>query len=225
MGEAPRHTPLGRLPSADLAALDRDGFLMLRGLAPADWLAPLCAAFDAGELPNEAWPAPRGRDWRHALVDLDPVVQRVCRRPRLLAGVARILGGAFFLIQVEGREPRPGGGAQGLHRDGGDPTLTEYASALLFLDPFGPDNGATEVAPGTHRGAGLATRVLAGEAGDALLFDANLLHGATCNTSGARRRSLLITFAVEALRPSAEATRAIRSVRMDTSERFEPRFE
>jgi ectoine hydroxylase-related dioxygenase (phytanoyl-CoA dioxygenase family) len=203
----------------------------MRGAIPAAWLAALREAFDAGELANELWPVPRGPGWRHALVDLDPTVQQVCRLPTILAAVGQALKAPFFLAQVEGREPRPGAGAQGLHRDGGGPGPAEMISALAFLDPFGPHNGATAVAPGTHRGEGLlapAQRphpdafVVTGEAGDILLLDLNVLHGATDNMSGARRRALLITYAVERLRADFDATRALRSVRMPTEARFEP---
>lgn len=187
------------------------------------------AAFDAGELPSEAWPVPRGVDWRHALVDLDPAVQQVCRLPHLLAAARLVLRQPFFLAQAEGREPAAGGGLQLLHRDGPDPTLTETVSALVFLDPYGPENGATRLLAGTHAGAGLQVAagvehpeviVLSGQAGDILVFDPNLLHGATRNVAGARRRSLLVTYALLGLREDWEQTRDIRSVRIPTDEVF-----
>jgi hypothetical protein len=229
MNELPQRAKVGALDAEDALRLDRDGFLLMRGAIPADWLAPLRAAFESGELPSPQWPVPRGLDWRHALLDLDPTVQRVCRLPRLLAGAHHILRRPFFLTQVEGREPRAGGGAQPLHRDAPVAGVVEMVSALAFLDPFGPRNGATRVAPGTHGGPGLAvagddhppTIVTEGEAGDVLLFNIDLLHGATKNSSGAPRRSLLITYAIAAMLDDHRRTRALRGVRMETEEMFE----
>lgn len=220
------------LPALEAGAaekLARDGYLLLRAAVPAALIEPLRAAFDAGELASERWPVPRGADWRHALVDLDPAVQQVCRLPDLLAAAGTILGQPFFLSQVEGREPMPGGGFQLLHRDGPGSPVAQIVSALLFLDPYGPANGGTRVLAGTHAGAGLelppsvehaGAELLAGEAGDILVFDPNLLHGATRNVSGARRRSLLLSYAVVSLRADLDATRAIRNVRMSTDEVF-----
>src|SRR5579872_1038518 len=88
-------TKIARLGAEPAERLDRDGYLLLRAAVPAPWIEPLRAAFEAGELANEAWPVPRGPDWRHALVDLDPTVQRVCRLPAVLAAAGAILRGPF----------------------------------------------------------------------------------------------------------------------------------
>lgn len=204
------------------AELARDGFVVLRGAIPPGGLEPLRAAFDAGVLAADAWPVPRGHDWRHAQVDLDPLVQRVCRLPELLACAGAILGGAFFLSQVEGRKPAPGHGLQPLHRDG-EQAATRYAAALAFLDDYGSANGATQVVPGSHRDPApdaASAITLAGAAGDIVVFDPNLLHGGTTNAAGTPRRSLLISYAAESARESLRASEALRGVRMDTSEVF-----
>ena len=203
-----------------VAQFVRDGFLLIRVEILSVSLGPLREQFDAGM--THTWPVPRGPDWYHSYVEDCETVQSVCRTPQLLEAVASGIGGPFFLAQVEGREPRKGGGGQRLHRDGqgfGGPVVI---SALAFLDDFGPENGATRLVPGTHRGepseSDLAehpnVRTLDGKAGDILVFYADLLHSGTCNVSGARRRSLLINFFPALLRDEHEATCRIRDVHM-----------
>lgn len=216
----------------DREQLHQNGYQLLRQAVPADWLDELRATFEAGVIGPEQWPVPRGLDWRHALVDLDARVQAVCRLPALLAVAGELIGEGFFLAQVEGREPLAGGGHQVLHRDLSEQRLGDRVTALVYLDDYGPANGATRIVPGSHRpGERLApfdfsdeSRVvhLAGDAGDVLLFDADLVHGASLNPSGARRRSLLVSYCAQGLYESHLQTLGLRAIRMDTSERFEP---
>lgn len=216
----------------DHDALHRDGYALLRGAIPAEWLPSLRATFDAGVLPSDRWPVPRGPGWRHSLLDLDPQVQAVCRLPAMLAVAGALIGERFFLAQVEGREPLEGGGHQGLHRDLSANRPGDTVNALAFLDDYGPHNGATRLIPGSHRPAPDAPPVhtldetgviqQSGHAGDILVFDADLVHAATLNPTGARRRSLLIGYFAEPRHAAHLATAHLRSVRMDTSAWFEP---
>lgn len=208
--------------TVNLDALDMQGYLFLRSAVPSECLAKLQSAFDNGVIPHDAWPVPRGRDWRHSQLDLDPDVQRICRLPALIDGVRRILKQPFFLAQVEGREPIIGNAPQLLHRDGAE-SAGQYMAAMVWLDPFNVDNGATQIVPGSHRlphNEAAEAVIVTGHAGDILLFDPEVLHGATTNRSGARRRSLLISYAAVPLRDQHRQTAALRGVRMDISETF-----
>lgn len=214
------------------APLHTCGYALLRGAVPAQWVGPLQAAFDAGVRPSNAWPVPRGPDWRHAQVDLDPLVQATCRLPALLACVGALIGERFLLGQVEGREPLPGAGHQGLHRDLSMHRPGDTVSVLVYLDDFDASNGATRLVPGTHgRGADagldaahaeLLACTVEGRAGDVLVFDADLLHAAGCNVRGARRRTLLCGYFASGCADALATTAALRAVRMDTRERFDP---
>ncbi len=215
--------PVGASAHAEI--LRRDGCVVLRGAIPAPWRDALRAEFDAGEKPNDQWPVPRGADWRHSLLDLSPTVQEVCRLPELLAAAGALIGEKFFLAQVEGREPLAGGGHQGLHRDLSAQRPGDTVLAIAFLDDYGPDNGATRIVPGSHRdGLALtdysdATQALqlSGRAGDILVFDADLVHAGSLNVTGARRRSLLMTFFAGPLHAAHLETAPLRGVRMQAA--------
>jgi Phytanoyl-CoA dioxygenase (PhyH) len=212
--------------------LPRDGFALLRGAIPAGWLEELRAAFEAGVIPSDQWPVPRGADWRHSLLDLDAKVQAVCRLPDVLAVAGRLIGARFFLAQVEGREPLAGGGHQKLHRDLSAERPGDTVIALAYLDDYGPGNGATRIVPGSHRPGPeeppfdfddeSRSVQLSGTAGDILVFDADLVHAASRNPSGARRRTLLISYWAEPLHASHLATAHLRNVRMEANDRFAP---
>ncbi|WP_406663153.1 phytanoyl-CoA dioxygenase family protein [Gallaecimonas sp. GXIMD1310] len=215
----------------DCQQLHRDGYVLLRQAVPKAWLPALRGAFDAGVKASHLWPVPRGVEWRHSQLDLDPTVQAVCRLPEVLAAVGELIGERFFLSQVEGREPLAGVGHQQLHRDMAAERPGDSVTALVFLDDFGAHNGATRLVPGSHRPApgqqvDLADEshsvTLNGQAGDILVFDVDLLHGGSCNVTGARRRSMLAGYFAENLYQAHQQNIALRGVRMDTSQRFEP---
>ncbi|MGY2440295.1 phytanoyl-CoA dioxygenase family protein [Pseudomonas sp. SDO52101_S400] len=216
----------------DREQLHRNGYVLLRQAIPTARLEDLRTVFDTGIKPSSEWPVPRGMDWRHSLLDIDPKVQSVCRLPPMLAVVGELIGERFFLSQVEGREPLANGGHQQLHRDLSAQRPGDTVIALVYLDDYGPDNGATRLVPGSHRPAPgeppfdftdeSRSVQLTGNAGDILIFDADLIHAGSLNPTGARRRTLLITWFSESLYPSHLETVSLRNIRMDTTERFDP---
>ena len=215
----------------DRKLLQTDGYALLGGAIPIERLDDLRAVFDAGVKPSNQWPVPREPSWRYSLLDLDLKVQAVCRQPQLLAVVGELIGERFFLAQVEGREPLRGGGHQKLHRDLSAQRRGDTVIALAYLDDYGPENGATRIVPASHRLAPVelpfnfddacSSVQLAGRAGDVLVFDADLVHAGSLNPSGAHRRTMLITYFSEPLYPQHLETASLRSVRMDTNDRFD----
>lgn len=213
------------------STLDQDGYVLLRGAIPLDWLDELREAFDAGVKPSDQWPIPRGSDWRHSSLDLDERIQAVCRLPAVLEVAGSLIGERFFLSQVEGREPLLGGGHQTLHRDFCAQRPGDTAIAIAYFDDYGPENGATRIIPGSHRPAPnepefdfndeSRSAQISGSAGDILVFDADLVHAGSLNKSGARRRTILFCFQAEPCYAAHLETRSIRGVQMDASERFE----
>lgn len=216
----------------DREQLHREGYVLLRRAIPAEWLGDLRVVFDAGVKPSGQWPVPRGMGWRYSLLDSDSRVQAVCRLPEVLAAVGELIGERFFLSQVEGREPLAGGGHQQLHRDLSAQRPGDMVSALAYFDDYGPENGATRIVPGSHRpeqgqppfdfNDESRSVQLSGSAGDILVFDVDLVHAGSLNSIGARRRSLLISYFSESLYASHLETVGLRSVRMDTTDRFDP---
>ena len=220
------------LPMHCQTSLNHDGYILLRGAIPGEWLEELRAAFDAGVKPSDQWPIPRGADWRHSSLDLVPRVQAVCRLPRVLETAGALIGERFFLSQVEGREPLLGGGHQKLHRDMSAQRPGDTVIAIAYFDDFGPENGATRLIPSSHRCAPdepefdfndeSKSMQISGSAGDILVFDADLVHAGSLNSTGARRRTILFCFQAEPCYAAHLETLALRSIQMDTSERFDP---
>lgn len=192
---------------SDLAkALDDNGYVVLRGAIPADRIEALRDTFERTYLAPELWPQPREHGTRHAMLDEESDVHAVCLLPLVLHCVYHILGRRFFLGNVQGRDPLPGGGYQALHRDWLTPEQPmPYVTGLAFLDPFGPQNGATRIIPGSHCidddsafTAPTLTHpqevILEGDPGDFLLFNGRLVHSGTRNAGGATRRALQLDF-------------------------------
>lgn len=214
------------------ATLQQAGYVLLRQAVPQGWLEELRHVFEAGVKPARQWPVPRASDWRHSQLDCAKRVQAVCRLPQLLAAVGALIGERFFLYQVEGRAPVAGGGHQALHRDLSMQRPGDLVGVMVYLDDYGPHNGATRIVPGSHRPEPGETPFdysdesrslhLSGRAGDALVFDVDLVHAASLNASGAPRRALLIGYAAEPLQIALQQTEHLRNVHMNTHECFEP---
>lgn len=207
----------GTLSADEAHSLDEHGYVLLRGVTAGPVLESLRVQFEDCVLPRDKWPFPREAGMRHAFLDNDAQTRSFCLSPRLLAAVAHLIAGRFFLAAIQGRDPLKGGGQQPLHRDWpeGEPGMVQM---LAYLDDFGPANGGTRLVPGTQHEAGEMSGygrfvqhpreiVVEGKAGDVLVLHGRLVHSGMRNESGLTRRSLLICFRDHATYGSPPDTR------------------
>ncbi|HSB08177.1 MAG TPA: phytanoyl-CoA dioxygenase family protein [Blastocatellia bacterium] len=193
-------------------ALDKDGYVVLPAVIDAPWLEGLRAAFEKGCRESGRDAAIKESGTRHIndLVNLDRVFDSVYTQPRLLAAVHHVLRAPFRLGQMNGRDPLPGYGQQGLHADWmarakGEPF--RIVTSIWLLDDFTEENGATRLVPGTHlllnqppkSFADPASRhpnqrTIVAAAGSVLVFNGHTWHSGTRNETNLPRRALQLSF-------------------------------
>jgi len=203
--------------------LDEQGYVVHPAVYDDAMLLQLQTAFEqvaAGER-QDVTGKESGTRHPHDLLNKNPLFIDACLHSKILAAVHHILARSFRLTQCGGRDPLPGYGQQGLHADwmpraNGEPFYA--ATAICMLDDFTKDNGATQLAPGTHRGYRAVPKAMAdpashhpeeiivtGKAGSVLLFNGHLWHSGTRNNSQRSRRALQCIFhASESIPPFAQ---------------------
>jgi ectoine hydroxylase-related dioxygenase (phytanoyl-CoA dioxygenase family) len=119
----------------------------------------------------------------------------ITREP-VLSLVRSVIGPDCVLSSLNSLEPLPGRGYQSLHRDEGPVGPEGYvtANSIWVLDSMDAGNGATRLIPGTHRSAELSDdhdpRLIyaSAAAGSVIVTNAHVLHAASINRDGRRRR-------------------------------------
>ncbi|MBF68481.1 MAG: hypothetical protein CMQ29_12390 [Gammaproteobacteria bacterium] len=135
-------------------------------------------------------------------------IDAIATLPRLRALIAGILGIDFILnAGAVAMSPDPGCEPQGLHRDDGfytlfpRPRVPLVVTAAIALDDFTPENGGTQVVPGSNcwpesRQPDPADVMLCEmPAGSALIWDGAVLHGGGGNSTERSRRTLTLNYA------------------------------
>lgn len=204
------------LSPREAEALDREGYVVMPGVIDTRGLECLREAFESGWRDESSARGGsrtvRESGTRHVsdLVNRDRVLAEVFTSPTVLAAIYHVLHCPFRVGQLNGREPLPGYGQQGLHADWtararGEPF--RIVTTIWLLDDFIANNGATRVVPGTHL---LLTqppksfadpanrhpdqRIITASAGSVLVFNGHLWHSGTRNETDRPRRVLQISF-------------------------------
>jgi ectoine hydroxylase-related dioxygenase (phytanoyl-CoA dioxygenase family) len=178
------------------AAIRQDGYVVLRGVLDEAVIVDLRVAFD-DDGSGHTEHVEITDSTRHAELWFG-----LAHEETFHAIVVELIG-AEFQTRIHGRNPRPGGGQQGLHADlpAGRLHAIDAVTALWMLDDFTVENGATRPVPGSHREGRAVPRSLAqplskhadeivmtGSAGDVLMFDSHLWHSGQRNTTASARR-------------------------------------
>ncbi|MEM6842221.1 MAG: phytanoyl-CoA dioxygenase family protein [Bacteroidota bacterium] len=151
-------------------------------------------------------PKEEGADRLADLVNKGEVFDIFYTHPRVLAGVAHVLGGDFKLSSLNYRAAIPSKGNQKLHADWHEvvePGDYKVCNTIWLLDDFTKENGATRLVPGTHLSGILpqeelddpwAThpdqKIIEAPAGTVVIFNSHTWHGGTDNHTNAPRRSI-----------------------------------
>ncbi|MFI0446684.1 phytanoyl-CoA dioxygenase family protein [Actinomadura sp. 6N118] len=185
---------------ADLAALERDGYVILKDLLSQK---------EREDLRSELAPllGPTGRnsfEGHHtqriySVLNKTRAVDRLVDHPRVLALLDRLLLPNYLLSQLQIINIQPGEDAQLLHPDDGFYPIPRPRAALSVatvwaIDEFTEENGATVLLPGSHRWPDgrtptemdpRVTGVM--PAGSCVLFLGTLWHGGGANRSTTAR--------------------------------------
>jgi ectoine hydroxylase-related dioxygenase (phytanoyl-CoA dioxygenase family) len=185
---------------ADLAALKRDGYVVMTGLLSREEcdelrgrLAPLL-----DQTGRNAFEGHRTQRI-YSVLEKTRAVDRLVDHPRVLAMLDRLLLANYLLSQLQVINIRPGEDAQLLHADDGmypvaRPRQELSAATIWAIDEFTEDNGATVLVPGSHLWPDGRTptdadprRSAVMPAGSCVLFLGTLWHGGGANRSTAPR--------------------------------------
>lgn len=146
------------------------------------------------------------------LVNKGPFFESIFLRYPIYDLVCSLLGDDCILSSLNSLEPLKGQGNQILHRDlpPGPAAGTIVVNSLWAIDDMNQANGATRLMPGSHRHPDPPPADEAGvlyaeiPAGSVIVTNAHILHGASANPSGGRRRVMHVYFTRKGLSQQLE---------------------
>ena len=214
--------------------IDGDGAILLKGVFDKERIARIRdlivsetdADRETGSHFNESGTDARlqRRVWFAKLVDLNPDIGRLVEDPMIFESMQKFLGDEFVMGSMCASRTMPGFGGQephidypywDYHRAKTFPMRTNASfplngQAVIIVDPFTEENGATALAPGSQKELRYPTKEdrfhdrsirLVGEPGDVALFFGAAWHCAMPNKSDAGRIGLLVEFLPKFVKP------------------------
>ncbi|MGW2662852.1 phytanoyl-CoA dioxygenase family protein [Nocardia tengchongensis] len=203
---------------ADLAALERDGYVILPDLlSPAELdeiresVGPLLDRSGRNNFEGHA------TQRVYSVLNKTRSCDRIADHPRVLALLDRLFMPNYLLSMLQVINIQPGENAQMLHTDDGfyplpRPRKPLGAATIWAIDDFTADNGATDVVPGSQLwGDELPDESTPREpvvmrAGSCVFFGGTLWHGGGANRSANSRLALTAQYCEPWLRPQEAFT-------------------
>lgn len=206
---------------ADMATLDRDGYLIWENLLNANDCQQIREAVGP-ELGHTGRNSFEGRRTQriYSVLSRTRACDRLADHPRVLAVLDRLLMPNYLLSALQAINIQPGESAQLPHHDDGfypipRPRAPLAAATIWAIDDFTSDNGSTVVYPGSHRWPARPPRPddrctpVVMPAGSCVLFVGTLWHGGGANTTDRARLAVTAQYCQPWLRPMEAFTLSI----------------
>jgi ectoine hydroxylase-related dioxygenase (phytanoyl-CoA dioxygenase family) len=202
---------------ADLAALQRDGYVILPDLLTPAELGEILDAV-APLLDRHGRNGFEGRMTQrvYSVLNKTRTCDRIADHPRVLALLDRLFLPNYLLSMLQVINILPGEQAQLLHTDDGfyplpRPRAALGAATIWAIDDFTADNGATDIIPGSHLWAQRTPEETEREpvvmkAGSCVFFLSTLWHGGGANRSADPRLAVTAQYCEPWLRPQEAFT-------------------
>jgi ectoine hydroxylase-related dioxygenase (phytanoyl-CoA dioxygenase family) len=202
---------------ADLAAVIRDGFVILPNLLTPEQLSEIREAIRP-LLDKRGRNRFEGRTTQrvYSVLNKTRACDSMAAHPRVLALLDRLLLPNYLLSMLQIINILPGEQRQMLHTDDGfyplpRPRAALSAATIWAIDGFTDDNGATEIIPGSHRwGEQLPAdgerEPVAMSAGSCVFFLGTLWHGGGANRASNPRLAVTAQYCEPWLRPQEAFT-------------------
>jgi hypothetical protein len=206
---------------ADMAALDRDGYVIWENLLSVDECQQIRDVVTPwlGHTGRNAFEGRRTQRI-YSVLSRTRVCDRLADHPRVLAVLDRLLMPNYLLSALQAINIQPGESAQLPHHDDGfypipRPRAPLTAATIWAIDDFTADNGATVLIPGSHRwearppGPDDASKPVVMPAGSCVFFVGTLWHGGGANTTEDARLAITAQYCQPWLRPMEAFTLSI----------------